>query len=535
MPSAARLRPQGVPLAYGALAFLVAGAVGVTPLVYLGARALGADRQTWNLLSARAIADLAVDTALLAFGVTGASLGIGLPLAWLVARTNLPARRLWGALAPLPLVIPSFVGALVLEAGLAPHGLAQAVLEPFGVQALPEPRGYLGVLLVLTLSTYPYVFLLASSALRSIDTSLEEAARSLGLSSLSTFARVTLPALRPALVSAALLVSLYVLSDFGAVSIMGYSTLTTAIYIRYESLLAREAAAILSLVLVGMAWAIVLAGGRSRGGRGVVYRSGPGSGRMPPPVQLGRWRWPAVAFPASVTLAFLAGPLAVLAWWTVAAAPADSSFRLSWGAAASSAWISLLAAGVATVAVLPAAMLSWRWPSPLSRFVERLTLLPSGLPGIAVGLSLVFLGARLGSLLYQSVGLLVLGYVTRFAPYALAAVRASLEGVSPRVEEAARSLGRRPARALVAVVLPLARPGILAGAVLVFLKTVTELPATLLLRPIGFETLATEIWQGTAVGAYSTVAPAALLLMALALPIVLLVGRRTSWELAAPG
>jgi iron(III) transport system permease protein len=191
------------------------------------------------------------------------------------------------------------------------------------------------------------------------------------------------------------------------------------------------------------------------------------------------------------------------------------------------------AALVAALVVLPAAFLAWRNPSPVSRWLERLTLLPSALPGIAVALALVFVGARIGAPLYQSLGLLLIAYVIRFMPYGLASTRASLDSVSPRLEEAARSLGRRPLEAMASVVLPLARSGILAGAALVFLSTIKELPATLLLKPIGFETLATEIWKGTSIGAYSAVAPSALLLIAIAAPLVYALSWRNAWELGS--
>jgi iron(III) transport system permease protein len=189
---------------------------------------------------------------------------------------------------------------------------------------------------------------------------------------------------------------------------------------------------------------------------------------------------------------------------------------------------------ISVAVVLPVAVLAWRYPSRLSRALERLTLSPSALPGIAVALALVFFGARLGGFVYQSLGLLLFAYVLRFMPYALASTRASLDAVSPRLEEAARSLGRKPLGATTAVVLPLTRSGLLAGGALVFLSTVKELPATLLLRPIGFETLATEIWKGTSLGAYSAVAPSALLLVAIAAPLVYLLSWRNAWELGSP-
>jgi iron(III) transport system permease protein len=284
---------------------------------------------------------------------------------------------------------------------------------------------------------------------------------------------------------------------------------------------------------VTLALAIVLIASRWRL-RGAIYRSTPGAGRAATPVRLGAWRWPALGFCALVVGFFLVLPVGVLVWWSATADPITGRAAIAWSAAASSAWVATASAVTASLVVLPAALLAWRYPSATSRWLERLTLLPSALPGIAVALALVFVGARIGSPLYQSIGLLLVAYVIRFMPYGLASTRASLDAVSPRLEEAARSLGRRPIGATTSVVLPLARSGILAGAALVFLSTIKELPATLLLKPIGFETLATEIWKGTSIGAYSAVAPSALLLIAIAAPLVYLLSWRNAWELGAP-
>jgi iron(III) transport system permease protein len=513
------------------LASAAVGVAALLPLAYLVYRALSADAAARALVPFDTTVELVVDTALLAVGVVLAALAVGVPLAWLVVRTDLPGRRLWGVAASLPLVIPSFVAALALLGALAPRGLLQELLEPLGVEELPELTGYWGALVALTLSTYPYVFLLAAAGLRGVDPSAEEAARSLGSGRLAVFLRVTLPALRPSLAAASLLVVLYVLSDFGAVSLMGYSTLTTGIYARYEALLALEAAAILALVLVALAVVVVLVLARFRS-RGAIYRSTPGAGRQAAVVRLGAWRWPALAFCAATLGLFLVLPLGVLAWWTVSADPITGRAGVDWDAALNSVSVAGVTAVVAALVVLPVAILAWRYPSRSSRALERLTLFPSALPGIAVALALVFFGARAG-FLYGSLALLLVAYLIRFMPYSLASTSASLDAVSPRLEEAARSLGRSPFRATTSVVLPLARSGILAGAALVCLSTVKELPATLLLRPIGFDTLATEIWAGTAVGAYSTVAPSALLLVAIATPLVYLLSWRNAWELGA--
>lgn len=511
----------------------IVGVAAALPLAYLVLRAFSADAESRSLIPLTTSVELVVNTGLLAFGVVAAALAVGAPLAWLVVRTDLPGRRVWGLAASLPLVIPSFVAALALLGALAPRGLVQQVLDPLGVQRLPEIYGYWGALLALTLSTYPYVFLLTAAGLRSVDPSAEEAARGLGAGRVAVFRRVTLPSLRPSIAAASLLVALYVLSDFGAVSLMGYSTLTTGIYVRYESLLALDAAAILALVLVAFAVVVVLLASHFRL-RGAIYRSTPGAGRSAQVVELGGWRWPALAFCTAVLGIFLVLPLGVLVWWSANADPIAGRAEVAWTAALNSAAAGGIAAALAVVVVLPAALLAWRYPSRWSRLLERITLFPSALPGIAVGLALVFFGARVGGFLYQSLALLLIAYLVRFMPYALASTHASLDGVSPRLEEAARSLGRRPLGAMAAVVLPLARSGMLAGAALVFLSTVKELPATLLLRPIGFETLATEIWKGTSVGAYSAVASSALLLIVIAAPLVYLLSWRNVWELGAP-
>lgn len=505
-------------------------AAAVLPLGYLILRALSADTESRSLVPLGTTAGLVLDTFLLALSVVTAALGVGVPLAWLVVRTDLPGRRLWAIAAALPLVIPSFVAALALLGAFAPRGLVQQALQPLGVERLPEIYGFWGALMALTLSTYPYVFLIVAAALRAADPSVEEAARSVGAGTLKVLTRVTLPSLRPALAAAATIVALYVLSDFGAVSLMGYSTLTTSIYVRYESLLDRNSAAILALVLVGLAGLLVLLAARFRR-RGASHRSTPGMGRVARIVPLGWWRWPALAFCTVVAGVFLILPLGVLLWWSFTGVGRSD---LPWDAALNTVVVAAIAAAGAALAVLPVAVLAWRYPSRLAHLLERLTLLPTALPGIAVALALVFFGTRAGGLLYQSIALLLLAYLVRFMPYALVATRASLDVVNPRLEEAARSLGRRPHEALAAVVLPLARSGVLAGAALVFLSTLKELPATLILRPIGFDTLATEIWTETSLAAYSSVAPSALLLVAIAAPLVYISFWRNAWERGAP-
>jgi iron(III) transport system permease protein len=396
--------------------------------------------------------------------------------------------------------------------------LLQQLLEPLGVERVPEIYGLPGAVLALTLSTYPYVYLLAAAALRELDPALEEAARALGRSRPAAFARVVLPALRPSIAAGSLLVALYVLADFGAVSLMQYPALTRAVYLQYQGLFDREPAAILALVLVALSALVLVLESRVRR-RARYHRASPGASRRAAPVRLGRWRWPATAFCALVVSLFLVLPLGVLVYWVQQAAPLDRAIVVPWREAGHSLAASALAAGVAIAAVLPVAVLATRHPARWTRLLERACFTANALPGIVIALAIVFFASRYGWL-YQTLALLVYAYVVRFLPQALAAVSAALRTLDPRLEEASRSLGRGQAWTTLLVTVPLVRSGLLAGAALVFLNAMKELPATLLLRPIGFDTLATEIWTATSAAAYSEAAPAALLLVLVSAPFV---------------
>jgi iron(III) transport system permease protein len=528
----ARPAPAGrASLLLTAPAVLTAGAV-LLPLVYLAVRAATASRDAWSILDART-ARLVLDTGVLVAVVVAAASAVGVALAWLVVRTDLPGRRLWAVAAALPLVIPSYVAALALLGALGPRGLLQGGLERIlGVERLPEIYGLPGAALALTLSTYPYVFLLCAAALRNLDPAFEEAGRSLGRSRWTVFRRVTLPALRPAVAGGGLLVGLYVLSDFGAVSLMQYPALTRAIYLQYEALFDRDPAVVLGLLLVALTALVLLLESRFRR-RARYHRATGATPRRAAPVALGRWRWPALAFCTLVVGVFLALPLGVLAWWTWEAIPLGDPIELAWRAALNSALAAGAAAAVAAVAALPVVLLATRRPAWWTSLLERASYTANALPGIVIALSLVFFGARYAGALYQTLWLLVFAYVVRFLPQALAASGAALRSLSPRYEEAARGLGRGPLAAAALVTLPLARSGVLAGAALVFLSAMKELPATLLLRPIGFETLATEIWTATSVAAYSEAAPAAFLLVLVSAPFLWFLS--SSGEPSQPG
>ncbi|MCH7838099.1 MAG: iron ABC transporter permease [Chloroflexi bacterium] len=492
---------------------VLVGAAMLLPLGYLIWRTLGAGPEAWDLLARSHVFGTLFRTMVLAATVTGATIAIGVPLAWLTIRTDLPLRRLWAVLTVLPLVIPSYVGGMVVVAALRPKGLLQEILSgPFGVDRLPEIYGFPGAFLTLALLTYPYVLLSTRAALWNVDPALEEASRGLGRGAWTTFRRVTLPQLRPAIAAGALLVALYTLSDFGAVSLLRFDSFTRVIFLQYESAFNRTLAAASSLVLVVLALGILLVEARARG-RARYYRSGAGAARRPGVVRLGRWRWPALAFVVAVVALALAAPISVLGYWLVRGVQAGEPLRLVGEGALNSLYVSSLAAVATVVAALPVAILTVRYPSWVSSLLERVSYIGFALPGIAVALALVFFGARYATPVYQTLGLLVFAYVVLFLPVAVGALRASLQQVHPHVEEAARSLGRSPLRVFLTVTLPLMRWGILASAAGVFLITMKELPVTLILSPIGFKTLATSTWSAASAAFFAQAAAPALLLM----------------------
>ncbi|HEX8682882.1 MAG TPA: iron ABC transporter permease [Ardenticatenaceae bacterium] len=484
------------------------------PLGYLIVRTsdLGGS-DVWRYVTRPRTLTVLGQTLLLAGSTTLVTTLIGVPLAWLTTRTDLPGRRAWLILSVLPLVIPSFVGGYVIVAALGPRGMLQGMLERlFGIERLPEIYGFPGALLALSLFSYPYVLLSVRAALRGLDPALEESARSLGHSPSATFFRLTLPLLRPAIAAGALLVALYTLSDFGAVSLLQFDSFTRAIYVQYTSSLNRSGAAVLSLMLVVLTFAILTIEVWTRG-RARYYSVGSGSKRRHRTVELGVWKLPALLFCGVVVLLGVGMPLGVLVYWLVRGLRSGETLRTLWAATGNSLYASGLAAIVVTLAALPIAFFVVRYPGRGSRAVGRAAYVGYALPGVVVALSLVFFGARYVPLFYQTMGMLLFAYVVRFLPQALGAVEAALLQVNPRVEEAGRALGYGPLAVLFRVTFPIARGGIASAAALVFLTTMKELPSTLILSPIGFETLATRIWSATAEGFFARAAAPALVLV----------------------
>jgi iron(III) transport system permease protein len=504
VPARPRRRPVGLLAISTAIAVLLA-----LPLVFLLVESHGAGVSTVAGQIFRSLtATLLWNTVRLTVVVTVLCAIIGTGAAWLVERTDLPGRRIWAVLLVIPLAIPDFV-------------------VSFGWSGLWSwVQGFRGSVLVMTLAVYPLVYLPVAASLRGADPGQEEVARSLGVSRMRTFVRITLGQARGAILGGCLLVALVLLAEYGAFEMLGYQTFTTEIFTNLGLPTGVPTACALSLVLVVISM-LVLTGEAWAGGRGRVSRSGPMAPRVMPPLRLGAATVPALLGLVALVILALGVPVGetidlIVSGGTPSVTDSVSVSMLdaAWHTAAYG-----VAAGVLdTVLALPVAVLAIRHSTAGRHLLERSTYIVLAMPGVVIALALTYFSTQYASSLgYQTAPLLVICYTIMFFPLALVAVKAAIARAPAGLDEVARSLGQRRLAAFSRVTLRLAAPGLVAAFCLVFLEVVTELTATLVLVPTGVQTLATQFWAYQSAGSFSQAAPFALVMIAVAaLPSVVL-------------
>ncbi len=516
----ARRGTRGAPV-WVAIAAGCVVAAAMLPVLYLFVRGIEGGDATVDFLTRSNSVKVIWRTISVIVLVTICSLIVAVPTAWLTMRTDMPLRRVLAVALALPLVVPSFVMATTLIEALGPKGTLQELLEPIGVDRLPSIYGLPGATLVLVLMTYPYVYLTVRAAIAGLNLEVVDAARSLGYSVLGAFRRVTLPLLVPAIGSGAILAALYTLSDYGGVALMRHNTLTVSIMTNYQTSIDRTAGAAMSMLLVAFAVTLLGIEAAMRGRR--RYDDASGSvGRINRNVRLGAWTTPALIFTLMPVLVGVLVPVAVLLEWFV-----RGTIRgLEGTAILMPLWNSLQASALAAIATiilaLPVAFVTARYRTWISGLFEKAAYIGFGLPGVVVALSLVFFAVNFALFAYQTMLLLVFAYAVLFLPVALGSLSAGLLQINPSLEEAAQSLGIAQFRVFIRVTLPILMPSIFAGAAMVFLLTMKELPATLILGPTGFDTLATSIWSASSEAFFTKTAASSLILIAAA-------GLPTAW------
>jgi iron(III) transport system permease protein len=488
----------------------IAAALVLLPLVVVLVQAQQAGwGEVQRLLLRHEVAVLLWNTVRLTLACTALCAVIGVGAAWCVERTELPARRLWAVLLVLPLGVPDFV-----------VGFGWVSLEP-------SLHGYLAAVMIMTLSLYPLVYLPVAGALSKLDAGLEESARSLGLGPWQTFRRVTLRQIWPAMLGGCLLVTLGLLAEFGAFEIVQYQTFTVAIFTEFKLGFDAVGACVLSLVLVLLSVA-VLGGELALGGRGRSWRTGPGARRSAPRVRLGLRAVPVIAALTALVGLALGVPLGSLVYWMLRGSSSTLPSSSILSALAHTAAYSAAAAVLATALAVPVCALATRHRNRVTILIERLAYLPMALPGLVIALGLVTFTVRHALALYQGSFELIVAYAILFLPLAVVGVRSAMAQASPRLEEVGRSLGCGPAQVWRRVTLPLIAPGLAAAFALVFISSATELTATLLLRPTGVNTLATQFWAYTGELSYGAAAPYAALMVAISAVPAYLLSRRMS-------
>jgi iron(III) transport system permease protein len=505
------------------LVTLASAALILLPLGYVTSQALSADPAVWSRLWTTRIPELLTNTIWLAASVACLTLLLGVSTAWLVTRIEFPGRRLWEGALVLPLAMPTYVLAYIYSYLLGFGGPVEHVWQLVaGPQArIFSPQSYLGATLVMTLDTFPFVYLLSRSALLNLNVSFEEVSRASGISRLKTLWLVTLPLMRPSIAAGLALVILYVVSDFGAVSLLRYQTLTYAVFQQMTGRSDNTAASILSLLLVGLAL-LFLVTERWFRHRSRFYQT---TGRYRRP-ERHRFSWLGTTLVTGYLMLVVGAsfglPAYLLIIWSLspeAQATIDSRF---FGFLWNSGFLAACAATGGVLIGLPLAYMANRRPSWLNLGCLQAAYAGYVLPGPVAALAVLVLCLNLTPFLYGSVLVLIVAYVIHFLPAGLQSLEPALQQITPNLEEVARTLGLGVRQTWQRVTLPLMRNGFIVAWVLMFLQTMKELPATLLLRPVGFDTLAIRVWMEASEEYYQLAAPSALLIVLLGLPTLLL-------------
>ncbi len=502
------------------LAALASAALVLLPLIYIVSLALSADPSVWYRLWATRVPELLWNTISLAGAVVLLALALGVSTSWIVTRCEFPGRRFWEVALVFPLAMPTFVLAYVFNYLLGFGGPVEQLWQMLAgnPQArIFSPQSFMGVTLVMGLATFPFIYLLTRSALLNFNVSFEEVARTCGASPLRRIFSVTLPLLRPSIVAGVALVILYVVSDFGAVSLLRYQTLTYAVFQQMTGQLDNQSASILSVLLVVLALLFLVTERWFR--RKSRFYQTAGRYRAPQRIQCSRLQTVGLTASLSVILGAAFGiPVCFLIAWSLspeALAILDAQF---FGFVWNSAVLATLAATAGVLVGLPLAYLASRKPTWLNTGCLQAAYAGYVLPGPVAALAVLVLCLNLIPVVYGTVIVLIIAYVLHFLPAGLQSLEPAIQQITPNLEEVARTLGLNARETVRQVTLPLIRNGIIVAWVLIFLQTMKELPATLLLRPVGFDTLAIRVWLEASEEYYQLAAPSALLIVLVGLP-----------------
>jgi iron(III) transport system permease protein len=492
------------------------------PLLAIAGSMLRLDAGLWSHFFAYLLPEVTRNTLVLLLGVGVGVTLLGTAAAALVALCEFPGRRGFAWLLLLPLAMPGYVLATVVIGLLDYAGPLARLLREFGL-ALPPIRSTGGLILTLSLTLYPYVYLVARAAFASQGAQTLDAARLLGLKPWQAFRRVALPQARPWILGGTLLALMETLADFGTVSAFGYSTFTTAIYRAWFSLFSIDAALQLAAVLLLLVLGLVLLEQRSRGAARYERRIGRAAR-----LELGRWRWCATGYCGLLVLLGFAGPAVQLLLWTLSHGEGGAA---EWPRLRNAVLLASLAAVFTAALALLLATAYRRQPGRIVAASRRIATLGYALPGplLALGLYVPYAGAighlnrglGLGLAAQGGLALLLLAYALRFLAVAHTPLSSQYLRLSPQLDDATDLLGVTGLRRLWTVYLPPLRGALGAALLLVFVDVMKEMPITLMMRPFGWDTLAVRVFELTREGEWQRAAQPSLVIVAMGLlPVI---------------
>ncbi|WP_236822470.1 iron ABC transporter permease [Andreprevotia sp. IGB-42] len=508
----------------------------VIPLMVVLAGLFSPQPEIWAHLGEYVLPGVLKNTAILVLGVGLGVLLLGVSLAWLTAVCDFPGRRVFAWALMLPLAIPAYVLAFVQVGIFEFTGPLQSWLRAsYGDSRwVPEIRSAWGVVLVLSLAFYPYVYLLARNAFATQGMRAIEAAQTLGYTRWQAFWKVALPMARPWIAGGLSLALMEVLADFGAVSIFNFDTFTTAIYKAWYSLFNLTAASQLAALLVLLVLVLVAVEQRSRGARAYQVKSSHAE-RI---VLRGRSRWLASGLCLLVFVLAFALPVLQLVIWSARVWAADFDERYI-GFIGRSLLLAAMAALLVTTLGLLLAVTRRRYPDAGTQWLARVATLGYAVPGTVLSVGVFIPIAWLDNVLLAwlaplgyhdiaifkgTVAVLLLALAARFFAVAFQPIDSGLQRISRSQEEAARSLGLTSRAVIWRLHLPLLKSSLLSAALLVFVDVMKEMPITLLTRPFGWDTLAIRVFEMTSEGMWDRAAlPSLIIVLAGLLPVLLLI------------
>lgn len=492
------------------------------PLIYILYQAAGSSHDIWtNLLKAK-IPILLFNTLSLALVTAVIACIIALTLAWLIIKTDLPFKKTFHWLAAMPLAIPVYIAAFTYITVLGPAGAIPKLISNILNTKVLELNfnfiySFMGVALIFSFFTYPYIYLLLCNSLKNIDGNLEDASISSGLKLKETFRKVILPLITPSIFSGSLLVIIYVMADFGAISMLRFESFTRVIYLQLIGRYDRASATILSSVLVLLIFVFLWIENYIRTNK-TLYTS-TNTQKSSKVYKLNRWKIPCLVLVLVLVILTLTLfiPIATLIFWSIKGVFSGVLSIKLLKYVAISLFLSFITATIITLIALPVSFVNTRYKNNFYKMISKLSYTGFALPGIITALGTIFIFNRFLPSLYKTIFCLITAYVIKLLPHCLQNQENTLLQLSSSYEDTALTLGHKPWNSLRKVTIPLMKGGIISGWVLVFISVSKELPITLLLRPPGFDTMAVRVWIDASEGIYTSASPIALLLIGMSM------------------